>query len=290
MSTANTKQPVSLLRSALTTIWAHPAILFPFCCIAFVQFLILEIIFFAPRYPLSAIFKPVIEKFEGPMFLHYPFNFIVFFKWAQSPWVQVPLFILIASFFVGMAVKTIDNINRGNRAGMGDIFRQTLGVYVHLAIAAVLMMAVMFFFSKLHVLVLQRAAGMGSTEGFYFLAQKGIILSAPYVNFLLSILVTALFAFMIPLIVIDKQNIFSAVRKNFQILSSSFWSMLLVILLPGLLYLPVMLLKANRQLLEAMPVPEMWVGVIVFGVVVGLFVDALQYTAITTYFLLRKEK
>ncbi|MDP3789263.1 MAG: hypothetical protein Q8R48_02550, partial [Candidatus Omnitrophota bacterium] len=52
----------------------NPVIFTPFIFIAFLECLVLEISYFSARFPLSSIFAPIIRKFFGEQFLHYPGN------------------------------------------------------------------------------------------------------------------------------------------------------------------------------------------------------------------------
>ena len=71
------KQLIPLLRGSIETFITHPVILFPFVTIAFIQMLILEVLYFAPRFPLSVFFNPIVKTLWGEKFVHYPHNFVV---------------------------------------------------------------------------------------------------------------------------------------------------------------------------------------------------------------------
>jgi len=49
---------IPLLKGSVDTFVNNPIILLPFLTIAFIQLLILEILYFSPRFPLSVFFNP----------------------------------------------------------------------------------------------------------------------------------------------------------------------------------------------------------------------------------------
>jgi hypothetical protein len=278
------KHPLALLNSTLRTLVSNPAILFPFCILAFIQILILQVLFFAPRYE---IFKPLVMAFDGEIFLHYPFNFIHLVKWFQKT--QVPVYIIFSSFFVGMAVAIIHALNNNKKIQMKPLFRQTFAVYLHLLVAAVISITTLFGISTLYRLVLNRAIIIRSTSGVLYIIKRIILDGAPYFNLLFAVLVTTLFAFVIPAIVIERKKIFAALIANFKELARGGGTIFVVLFMAALLYVPVLVLEINRPMLERTATPEIWVLFIILSVFVSLIVDAIQYTAITTFYLLKKD-
>jgi len=282
-----TKQPIVLLKSAFGTIAANPVILFPFTIIAFVQILILEIIFFAPRYPLSIFFRPIIQRIQGEIFLHYPFNFTLMNKWFQS--VQIPIFVLLSSLLIGVAVAIIDFINKDKKIEMKEVFKRVLPLYIHLVVYGVIAVLCIIGLGKLYGLLIKRALIIRSTTGIFFFIKKAVLILAPYFNLFFAVLVSTLLAFVMPIIVLEKKNVFTALLRNFKMISKTFWFVLVVIVLPALLYLPVLLLKSNTRLFQDILPPEGWGFILILGILLTLFIDAVQYTAITSYYLLKKE-
>lgn len=282
------KQPISLLKSSFNTLINNPAILFPFCILAFIQILTLGIIFFAPRQPLSVFFGPIIVRLHGEIFLHYPFNFVVLTQWFQKT--QIPIYILCSTYFAGCTISIIDLINRGKKVNIKTVFRKTLSSYIHLLTAGIILVAIAIGFFGLYDLLIRQALTIRSTSGIYFLIKQVIVRGAPYLKLMLSVFATSIFAFVIPIIIIEKERLFPAIALNFKSLRRSFWFVFLIIFLPMLLYVPIILLKTNRQWFESVAVPEAWGLLLMTDILVALFIEAIQYTAITTYYLLKKER
>lgn len=284
------KRPIALLKSSLTTLLSNPPLLFPFLCVGFIQLFLLEIIFFSTRHPLNVFFGPIIKRLEGEIFLHYPFNFLVVMKWWQNSLLQSTLYIFVTSLFIGMAIVTIEAININRTINYSAFLRKALRSYVHIFVAASLTVATMFFFSSLHGVVLGRAMAIKSVSGKFFLLKQAVLWSAPYVNLLVAVFVTSIFIFLIPIIILDGKKITSALVTNFRVLGRSWGVTLGIIFLSSLLYIPAILLKTFSPMFQKNILPELWPLIPLFTILSSLFIDAIQYTAITTLYLLTKEE
>ena len=82
---------------------------------------------------------------------------------------------------------------------------------------------------------------------------------------------------------------FTAFLLNFKYLWKSFWFVFVVVLLPTLLYVPVLLLRNSIATAAQGVLPGVQIGLIAVSVIVTLAIDATVLTAITTYYLLQKE-
>ena len=279
------KNVLSTIQSAVNNLLTHKEILYPFAIIAFVQLFILEILYFYPRFPLKTFFGPLVNRLWSPEFMHYPANLLLLPKLFQS--VQIPLYILVNTFFIAVAVAIIVAINNDQKVQLKKIYRETWGLYIHLVVAAIITFAAIWGLFKLYALVYNRALMIRSTTGLYFWLKTTVIDGAPYFQFLISILVTAIFAYVIPIIVVDRKKVFTAIWINFKVLMRSFFFTFFVVLLPSLLYVVVLLLRIYSQ--DHLPSPDWRVGLIILNIVVLILIDAIVYTALTTYYLITKE-
>ncbi len=281
------KNLVPLLRGAVNTFIAHPVILFPFVVIAFIQLLVLEILCFASRFPLGGFFNPIVRTLWGEEFTHYPNNFIVLPKLFQ--YAQMPIYVLISSFLIAVAIASIAAVNDNRTVKFLLVCRKVLAQYVHIFVAALLSFCVFYLFHRLYGLVIQRAWEISSTQGPFFIIKTVVIQATPYVNLLIGVLITAIFAFVFPIIVIEKKSIFPAIGLNFKHLWGSFWYVFLIVLIPTVFYLPALLLRSNIAGIAQTTFPEIRALALVVSVLVTMFIDAAVYTAVTTYYLLKKE-
>jgi len=247
----------------------------------------LEILYFSPRFPLSAFFNPVIGTLWGAEFTHYPNNILILPKLFQN--MQVLVYIFISSFFIAVAIWIITTINDGKKADFSSACKDTLRHYIHIFSAALIIFGTFFGFYKLYYIALNSILQISSSDGVFFVAKKVILHGTPYMNLLMGVFVTAMFAFVFPIIIIDKRKILSAIGLNFKNLWGSFWYIFAVVLIPTLFYLPVLLLRSNINIVASATFPEVRVLALIVSVVVTMFIDVTIYTAITSFYLMKKE-
>jgi hypothetical protein len=280
----------ALLRGAKQNLIRHPFIFHPFLIIAFISLFLLELLVFSVRFPLNRVFEPFIVWKWGELYLHYPFNFRIITQMFQ--WIQAGLYIMINSFFIAAAIATIARINNQEDGPQGAAFRDvSVWKYLNAALASGLYYFVyMSLFTGLYGMILKRADMIRSTSGIFYILKQVTLQATPYVNFLSSVFVLTLFAYLIPSIVIDGKNIFSGLIENFRKLWKSFWKTFFVILIPSLIYVPTLLMLHYIQLIVRFTWPEMYIVVLAIGVVAVIFIDAFIYTALTSYYLIKREK
>src|SRR3989338_3292242 len=200
------KKIIPLLRESVNSFVANPIILFPFVTTAFIQLFILEIIYFAPRFPLVYFFGPIIRRMAGEAYLHYPQHLSLIPKCFQMA--QYFLFIFVSSFLIAVAIEIIKNINNNKKATFPNALRAMLPQYVHICLAAILTFFVFYALSKLQGLIIGRALQIRSDAGIFHIVKMVIFYGAPYFNLLIGIFATAVFAFVLPLIVIERKKFF----------------------------------------------------------------------------------
>ena len=282
------QQPVALLRAALNAFVGNPVILYPFLVTAFIQLLALEILYFAPRFPLVLFFGPIIKRVWGEIFLHYPTNFLLLPKLFY--YVQLLISIFIGSFLTAVAIYLIEAVNSDKKTNFGLAAKELLPRYAYIFIASLFSLGLFALlaisYGKLTTLLIYTKS---QSESILFL-KKIVFLSEPYVGLLLGILATVAFAFLVPVVVLERKGIRKALKANFEKLRKSFGFIFIVVLLPTLLYVPVFLLRNNVFSFPNTIVPSLHLFVIVFSVMAAVFIDATVFTAITTYYLLKREE
>jgi len=147
---------------------------------------------------------------------------------------QVLVYIFVSSFFIAAAIEIISAINSGKKIKFSSACKDTLGQYIHIFSGALIAFCTFFGFYKLYHFALDSFLRSSSVDGIFFILKKIILYGAPYVNLLIGVFVTALFAFVFPIIVIDKRKILAAIGLNFKNLWGSFWYIFAVVLVPTL--------------------------------------------------------
>ncbi len=283
--TAAHKKIFPLLKSSVDTILSNRIILLPYISILFVQLLVVEILYFSNRFPLVAFFGPVISTIWKENFLHYPLNLFLLPELFQQ--VQIPLFVFVNSFFVAASIGIISLLNNSKKVYLKNIYQDTLKSYVYLVIAAVLSTSLLLLIFKLLGLVYHRAEIIRSTSGVFYIIKVIVMNGTPYFSLMGSIFVTTLFAFVAPVIMIEKKKIFSALFINFKMVFKYFWTILGVVFIPTFMFIVVLLLR--NSLPNDLPIPEIRLWTLVGSIILMAVIDMIVNTAVTTFYLLDKE-
>ncbi|MBI5150115.1 MAG: hypothetical protein HZA28_05005 [Candidatus Omnitrophica bacterium] len=287
MDKKSSKQIGKILKESVNAFVANPVILFPFITTAFIQLLVLEVLYFSAQFPLVYFFGPVISRFYGETYLHYPQHLLILPQWLQTS--QYLIFIFINGFLIAVAIEIIKNINLGKKTSFPDALRVTLPQYVHVCIAAILSFVLYFGLANLHGAVIARALHIRSQGGVFYWIKAAVVYSAPYINLLIGVLVTAIFAFVLPIIVIERKKVFAAIIENFKHMKSSFGFIFPIVLVPTLFYIPILLLQTNLSAVASLTFEGIRLLCLVLGIFVMALIDATVYTAVTTHYLLKKE-
>lgn len=281
------KQLIPLLRTAINTLAENPIILFPLCISVFFQLLALEILYFSVRFPLSVFFGPIIKRLWGETYLHYPFNFVLLPKLFY--YAQVAIFIFLGGFLCAMAVALIASINSEKKATVKSAFKETLPRYIHIFVASVLSFSLFSVLSIPYQMLAKRILISKSEKAILPYLKATITHGDPYFMLLIGVIASALLAFLIPVIVVEKKKIIAALIHNFKTLYRSFWFIVAVILVPTLLYVPVLLLRNSVSATADMALPGIPLLVVILSVFVTLAIDAAVLTATTIYYLSKRE-
>lgn len=276
--------PFTILASAVNILFHHPVTFIPYIFSAFIQLLFLEILYFYPRYPLNIVATPLINKIWSPIYMHYPLNLTLIPRLFQP--IQILLYIFISSFCIAISIASIGQINTGSPVNLKGILKKSFGRYPHVVLTFIIIFVTIFAYLQGYNLIINRALLIRSESGKFFLLKQLIINGAPYFNLLMNIVATTIFAYVLPAIMLDKKKISSAIGRNFQYLWKKFIPTFIMALVPSLFFIPVVLL---RNSLKITTMPELNVWMLVVGIIVMIFVDAIVYTAFTTYYLIKKE-
>ncbi len=283
----NNKSLISLLRSSIEILFHKPLIFYPYVISIFIQLFVLEILYFAPRYPLSLFFAPLIRQFWGEMFLHFPFNLLLLPVLFQ--YVKTPIYIISSSYLIGIAIIIIAAINEDQTISFKSAAKKVLPRYIHLIFITSISYSLFYGFSQLYGLVIKRAFIIHSETGIFYLIKRIVLDGTPFFSLLISVFVSTLLVFMMPLLLLEKKNLFAAFWTNLKKVIKSFWFVLGIVLLPTLLYLPVLLLSSNLSSFGNGVAPEIRMSLTIANILIIVIIDAIVYTAITLYYLFDQE-
>lgn len=283
---APTPKVFPILRISINTIFNNGNIFFPFLVIIFIQFLLLEILYFFPQWPLNQFFEPLVSKLEAPVYMHYPLNLALlpklFFK------AYIPIYVLFSSYFVCVAIAAIKEINEDQQPKIGAIILRLLPYYVYIVVTAALIFFISELFSNGFDMVYRRAEAIRSMGGPFYWIKMTVMQGAPYFRLLLNIVAVTLFAYVFPLIVVEKRNLFVALLENIKYVITAPIKTFLIVLLPSSVFTLVLLSRSHVPFEGEHP--EMRVLMIMLSIIIMVVIDAVVYTSLTMFYLVRKGK
>jgi hypothetical protein len=287
ISDSHNRQVIPLVRAGVNTLFTNPVIFSPFMTMAFIQLLLLEILYFAPRYPLSVFFGPLIRHQWGELYVHFPF----FLSRLASLYdlIHIPIYLLLGGFFTAGAIRIIFHINTGMKTGLKSALKEVWPQYIHVVIFAIISLSLYYGLQQGYGQLVNRAMQIRSESGFFYMMKVFVIQGAPFVYLLMSVFVTGLLAFVLPVIVIDQKKIFPAFMDNFKLLKRTWPLIFLVVFIPMLLYIPILLMRLYFTIWIDTFLPVLRYTILMLGIIVMMFIEAVIYTSVTTYYLIDKE-
>jgi len=282
------KSPLTVLRlSFILFKFENQQIFYPFIIIVFINLVILEILYFSPRYPLLVFFAPIISRIWGQEYLHYPMDMMLLPKLFY--YAQMVIYLFLSSILSVLVVDMVAAINNENPVSFKASLQKSLPGYIYIVLYSFLSLLLFQVFDKAYGLLLHRAFKIHSTAGTYFWIKKFLFYAAPYAQFIFGIFVTALFIYVPVLIILEKNKFLGALIGNFKVLFGSFWLTVGLVLVPTLFYLPLLLMRENIGSLAEMISPQIQVLVIVLGIFVTTAINIFIVTAATSHYLYKKE-
>jgi len=282
------KSPMTVLRLASNLFtMENQQIFYPFIIIVFINLLILEVLYFAPRYPLSLFFNPLISRMWGAEYLQYPLNLLLLPKIMY--YAQIVVFLFVTSILTAVTVDMIAAINNDRPAIFKDSFKRAIRSYISIVIYAMLPLIFFQGFTKGYGLLIRHADKIHETTGFYFWLKKFVFYATPYAQFIYGIFVTALLIYIPVLIIIEKRKIFTAFFVNFKVLFGSFWLTFFMILVPSLFFLPLLLMRENINALAQMTAPEIQIWIIALSIFISTAINIMTVSSASVYYLYKKE-
>lgn len=285
---AKLKSSFSILRQTVDIFKPqYGQIFYPFIVILFINLLILEILYFSTRYPLVGFFGPIISRIWGEEYLHYPVNFLLLPKILYH--FQIVNYLFISSVLICSIIPMVSAINSDQRVNFNNALRQCNKKYVYIVLFSLLPLMLFQAFDYGYSLLIHRALKIHSTTGIFFWIKKTVLFGAPYAQFLYGIFATVIFIYMPVSILLDKKKFITAFMQNFKILFGSFRMTLMIVLVPTLMYLPLLLLRDNSRYLIETTFPEIQLIILALSIIVTTAINLFIMASATTFYLYKKE-
>src|SRR3989338_115586 len=224
-----------------------PIVILPFITIAFFEGLALELAYFATRRPISLAANPIIRKFFGEAFLHYPGHLLILGRLFY--FAQLAIYIFLGVFLTAISINMIKNIRAGLPLKTNALIKNALNRYFSFVIYGLIIAGSIFLLQKADYFAfskLTRFVAKYLPHIAPIVYNLGFTLTLFFSNIILQIFLLMA----IPLIVIEKRTLLKALAGSVALGFRNFFTIFSLLFLPFLVYLPMMVLKsASAQLI-----------------------------------------
>ncbi len=260
----------------------------PFVIITTLEILALEMLYFFPRKPLSLIFNPLVKRFFGEGFTHYPNSLLVLPKLFYIA--QIMIFVFFSAFLTGMTVNLIKSIKEKLPVKPGIIIRNSVRRYAAFLTYGVVIMLSIYLAQRGLDFVIIKTLRVLSTR-----VPKNILqfvpLCLPIVYFLAHVFINTFLIMTIPILVIKRVNILKAFLQSLFLGFRYFFKIFPMLFVPYLVYLPVILLKNIPAVNFNKVFPESVFYISIIGIIIAQSVECFVTVNAANFVLaLGKEK
>lgn len=268
--------------STFEVLTKNPVIFTPFIFIAFLECFALEIAYFSARFPLSNVFAPIIRKFFGEPFLHYPGNLVLLPRLFYYG--QIAIYIVVGAFLAASAVQIFVNIRTGHPVILKAIMKSTAKRYMSFVGYALIYIILMFILERGEGFALLKSARLISRHLFKISPQLYSMATAKFM-FLTFAIVQTFLMLTIPIIITEKKALIKAIIGSIAVAARNFLKVFCLVLVPLLFYLPVIFMKTFLVAIMDKTIPEASVYITLLGIVTSVFVDCFVIISVTQFLL-----
>jgi hypothetical protein len=111
----------------------------------------------------------------------------------------------------------------------------------------------------------------------------------PVITYMIAIASQILFIYAMPAVIIERKGFFPAIKKGLLFFKKYFFPTVMLVLVPALIYIPVILINMKTDALVGRFFPEIIIGVIGSGIVATLIMDIFITTSPALIFLKKRE-
>jgi hypothetical protein len=248
----------------------QPLVIMPFVIIAFLECLALEAVYFSTRNPISVIANPIIRKFFGEQFLHYPAYLVLLPKLFYYS--QLLIYIFAGALLTAIAVNIFKNIREGLPVRADAMIKNASKSYISFFGYAIIIVIVVLLLKKFDIFAFTKFVKVLSKIGIHASTQiyyAGLTL----VIFLSNIILQAFVLLTIPVMVIGRKRLIPALLQSISLGFRNFGTIATLIFLPFFVYLPITFLKSFSAELAEKTFPEINLYMTLLGIIVVVFLD-----------------
>lgn len=258
--------PGSLFRETTATIARNPLVIFLFIFLALIQASALTVVFLSHSEPFSSLLGPIIRRFWGDRFLHYPDNFLLLPKLFS--YAEMAVITVVGLIVTGITIQLVASArDRAHSSTIVTAFWGTLKRYF-----GMLFVWLCIFFALRYG---ARAAldHLPNSLPVHFAGLLGV--------FLLTQMLTA---FLFPAILLSGKKYWKSIVEGLMLALKNIPGLFLLLLLPVGLSVALSYLKTMSPLLSQNN-PDMVLVILYCSIVVATVVDLFITSATAILYL-----
>jgi hypothetical protein len=260
----------------------NPIVVLPFMIIAFFESIALELIYFSTRPPISALADPIIRKFFGEPFVHYPGNLLILTKLFY--YAQVVLYISISVALLAASVNMFKNIKEGLPVRLDAMLKNSVKRYFEYFGYGCIIIILLFISNKAETFLFSKIMlRMGNLlpQSVMSIFPIGMML----IIFITNVIIYTLLISTVPLMVIEKRPLLKSCGLSIYVSVRNFSKIFPLVLLPFAVYMPFTLLKSFPGQLADKLFPEINLYITFLSIVVTIFVDCFMILCVSQWLI-----
>ncbi|MFH1283899.1 MAG: hypothetical protein ABII27_09595 [bacterium] len=269
---------------AFDIIFRANKIAIPFGVIALLELVGIAALFIAIQPPAVKYITPIVLRFWGEQFLHYPYNLLLLSGLFSH--LQVVLAVVLGTLCSGLTISNVFQYTQTEQFSYKTSFKKVLIKYVSLIIITILVLFLIKFSYSMEKRVLIKIMMKGQS----FLKLRSEDWSMLFIVFgvITAGFVQSVFAFAHTAIIIDNKNFITAIFRNIAFVFKNLSAVCVLVIVPLVVFIPVTLLKGNLFELMKRTAPEIVFAVLGLGVVISFFINMIVTISTTNAYILIK--
>ncbi|MBU4377398.1 MAG: hypothetical protein KKD29_08030 [Candidatus Omnitrophica bacterium] len=264
-----------------------PVIILPFFIIAFLEALTLELVYFSGRNPLAIIVGPIVKKFFGEGFTHYPY--CIYAIPRVFNFLQIVIYVLAGTLLTAISINIFKNVKAGLPLKQNALLKNGISRYGAFVALGIIMVLIMLLLEKAGGFAFSKFTNL-SIKYLPAVVMKIYPLVFAALLFLANAITQTFFIATLPLMVMDKKPLLKALLQSVLLGLRNFKTVFILVFLPFLLYFPITLLKGLSVQLAGKMFPEIILLILLLGVLATPFVECFVFISIAQFLLEKGER
>ena len=273
-------------KESFETMFSQPGVAVPFIIVGLIELIGLLALFFLIQPPLVQYIRPIVLRFYGEPYLHYPFNLALLSQFFY--YLQIVTAVILGTYATGVTISATDQFHYDRDISFKLAAKQALFKYVALLLVTLIVFALIQYAYVMEKKVLLKILSKGET--FLGIGRQPWTMLFMAAGVFIAGVFQSLFIFTQAAIMVDNKNIFLALFRNFVYFFTHMFAAVMLVLIPLFFYTPITLLKGNIFPLMNRTVPEIVFVILIVGTLLSVLINVLITIASTKLYLLVKEK